>query len=575
MNNRHFVNKAFRIFVINSILSSAGIAMETFVDAIILGNALGETGLSVLAVAMPVYMIYNLFGYAFGVGGSLKVSECIGEEDKDGANAYFTQAVIFSAITGVIIAVFGRLFLPEIIFLTGGSGITTATDYLAPLVLSAPIFILAPVISLLIRSDADPFLSTLGISLSVVVNLALDLVFIFGLNMGLFGAALAMVLGQLAAIMVYLMHFLKKHNHLKLRQATLSPRAAYRLFRGGFGIASTFVYQGITLIIINNILSAEVGLSGLAIYNILFNISMFAYAVFDGISLALTPLVGTFVGEKDTEGVYNTMRLALKTSIALGAICTLVIFIFADPIAAMFGVRENLPLVVLTIRIFALSVMQSCFNCVMASFYQTIKRQYFAGVIYFMRGFVLLLGFSIWFIPIFGVSGTAMALVASESVTTVVLVVTAVIIKKKGDYRNLLLFAEPIIQKDSLYETTLSSDLKQLESCVAEIEEFCERQNIDSSNAYFINLTIEELAANIINFGFNDGKPHYINIKIVLFDEDIYIRMRDDSTTYNPFEESGKLDEELDYLGVSIVRKKAKAFAYNRTLVYNNLLIIL
>jgi|GEM_PF-1105805 len=575
MNNQHFVNKAFRIFVINSILSSAGIAMETFVDAIILGNALGETGLSVLAVAMPVYMIYNLFGYAFGVGGSLKVSECIGEEDKDGANAYFTQAVMFSAITGVVIAVFGMLFLPKIIFLTGGSGITAATDYMAPLVLTAPIFILAPVISLLIRSDADPFLSTLGISLSVVVNLALDLVFIFGLNMGLFGAALAMVFGQLSAIMVYLIHFFKKHNHLKLRKTIFSPRAAYRLFRGGFGIASTFVYQGITLIIINNILSSAVGLSGLAIYNILFNISMFAYAVFDGISLALTPLVGTFAGEKDTEGVYNTMRLALKTSIALGAICTLVIFIFADPIAALFGVRENLPIVVLTIRIFALSVMQSCFNCVMASFYQSIKHQYFAGVIYFIRGFVLLLGFSIWFIPIFGVSGTAMALVASESVTTVVLVVTAMIMKKKGDYRNLLLFTEPVIQKDSLYETTLSSDLTQLESCVAEIEEFCERQRIDSSNAYFINLTIEELAANIINFGFNDGKPHYINIKIVLFDEDIYIRMRDDSTTYNPFEESGKSDEALDYLGVSIVRKKAKAFAYNRTLVYNNLLIIL
>jgi len=51
--------------------------------------------------------------------------------------------------------------------------------------------------------------------------------------------------------------------------------------------------------------------------------------------------------------------------------------------------------------------------------------------------------------------------------------------------------------------------------------------------------------------------------------------MRDDSTSYNPFEESDEPDEELDYLGVSIVRKKAKAFAYNRTLVFNNLLIIL
>ena len=575
MNNQHFVSKAFRVFAVNSILAAAGVVMGTFVDAIILGNALGETGLSILAVAMPVYMVYNLIGYAFGVGGSLKVSECIGAEDKDGACAYFTQAMIFSVITGVIIAVFGMLFLPQLIVLSGGTGLADAKDYIGPIVMTAPVFILAPVISLLIRSDADPGLSTIGISVSVVVNLGLDLILIFGLGMGVFGAALAMVLGQLTAVMIYLLHFLKKHNHLKLHRASFSPAAAYRLFRGGFGIASTFVYQGITLIVINNILSAVAGLSGLAVYNILFNISLFAYAVFDGISLSLTPLVGTFMGEKDTEGIYNTMRLSLRTSLILGVLCTLILLLFAEPIASLFGMRENLPLVVLSIRIFALSVIQSCFNCVMASFYQTIKRQVFAGAIYFMRGFLLLLFFSAWFIPTFGVSGTAMALVAAESITTAMLLIIAVVMKKKGGYRNLLLFAEPVISQDALLETSLSSDITELPRWVEEIEAFCERLEIDAKDAYFINLTIEELAANIINFGFNDGKPHYINIKIALFDEDIYIRMRDDSTSYNPFEESDEPDEALDYLGVSIVRKKAKAFAYNRTLVFNNLLIIL
>ena len=575
MNNQHFVNKAFRVFVINSILSSAGVFMGTFVDAIILGNAFGESGLSVLAVSMPIYMIYNLVGFAFGVGGSLKVSECIGAEDKDGTCGYFTQTMVFSVVTSMVIAVFGLLFLPEIIRLTGGAGLDAAADYMRPIMLTAPVFILAPVLSLLIRSDADPSLSTLGISVSVVVNLVLDIIFIFGLNMGIVGAALAMVLGQLSAVMVYLLHFRKKNNHLKIQSVSLSPKAATRLFRGGFGIASSYVYLGITLIVINNILNTVVGISGLAIYNILFNISLFAYAVFDGISLALTPLVATFSGEKDTEGIYNTMSLSLKTSLVLGALCTLVLFLFAEPIASMFGMNEDLPLVVLTIRIFAIAVIPSCFNCVMASFYQTIKHNILAEVLFLMRGFVLVIFFSLWFIPVFGVSGTAMAIVAAESLTIVFLLMAAMILKKKGDYRNLLLFREPFIEKDAIYETTLSSDISQLQTCVEEVEAFCERLSINPSNAYFINLTIEELAANIINFGFNDGKPHYINIKIVLFDEDIYIRMRDDSTSYNPFEASEKPDENLDFLGVSIVRKKAKAFAYNRTLVFNNLLIIL
>lgn len=575
MNNQHFVNKAFRIFVINSVLSSAGVVLGTFVDAIILGNALGEVGLSVLAVSMPVYMVYNLFGYAFGVGGSLKISECIGAEDKDGANTHFTRTMFFALLTGIVIAVFGMMFLPEIINLTGGSGIEAAIDYMWPIVITAPIFILAPVMSLVIRSDADPFLSTLGISVSVAVNLILDLILIFGLNMGVFGAALAMAIGQFSAVLVYASHFFRKNNHLKLRRVSLNPKEGLRLFHGGFGIASGFIYQGITLVIINNLLSVTVGIGGLAVYNILFNVSLFAYAIFDGISLALTPLVATFAGEKDTQGVYDTMRLSLKTALALSILCALILLIFAGPIASMFGVTDNLALVEQTIRIFAFGVVQTCFNCVMAHFYQTVKRPTLAGVIYFMRGFLLLIIFSAWFIAGFGVLGTALAIVAAETLTTALLLLAAVILKNQGGYRNILLFREPLIAKDNLYETTLSSDIKQLETCVEEIEIFCERLEIDQKNAYFINLTIEELAANIINFGFNDGKPHYINIKIALFEEDIYIRLRDDSTSYNPFEESEKPDEELDYLGVSIVRKKAKSFAYNRTLVFNNLLIIL
>ncbi|MEO1816405.1 MAG: MATE family efflux transporter [Acetobacterium sp.] len=575
MNNQHFVNKAFRVFVINSILSSAGVVLGTFVDAIILGNAFGAVGLSILAVSMPVYTVYNLLGYAFGVGGSLKVSESIGAEDKDGVKTYFTQAMFFAAATGLVIAVLGMFFLPTIIGLTGGAGIAAAGDYMWPIIITAPIFILAPVMSLLIRSDADPFLSTLGISVSVVVNLVLDLVFIFGLNMGVFGGALAMVIGQLGAIVVYSIHFFKKHNHLKLCQTSLSPKAGYQLFQGGFGIASAFIYQGITLVVINNLLSVTVGVGGLAVYNILFNVSLFAYAIFDGISLALAPLVATFAGEKDTEGVYKTMGLSLKTAVFLSVLCVLILLIFAEPIASMFGVADNLTLVAQTIRIFAFGVVQTCFNCVVAHFYQTIKRPTLAGIIYFMRGFLLPVAFSAWFIPVFGVLGTALAIVAAETATMAILLLAALVIKQQGGYRNILLFREPIIAKDKIYETTLSSDIKELEKCVEEIEAFCERLDIDSKNAYFINLTIEELAANIINFGFNDGKPHYIHIKIALFEEDIYIRLRDDSTSYNPFEESEKPDEALDYLGVAIVRKKAKSFAYNRTLVFNNLLIIL
>jgi anti-sigma regulatory factor (Ser/Thr protein kinase) len=173
------------------------------------------------------------------------------------------------------------------------------------------------------------------------------------------------------------------------------------------------------------------------------------------------------------------------------------------------------------------------------------------------------------------VAGTAMALLGSELLTIIILLTVAGIVKKRNGYDNLLLYEKPVFNKDAIYENQLASDLTKLALLADEISEFCESHEIDMKTAYYINLTIEELSANIIKFGFADGKEHYISIKIAVFEEDIYVRLRDDSMTYNPFEEPDHSDEAMDYLGVSIIRQKAKDFAYNRTLVFNNLLIIL
>jgi putative MATE family efflux protein len=573
MNNQHFINKAFRVFAFNSILSSAGVVMGTFIDAVILGNVLGQAGLSALAVAMPVYMVYNLIAFAFGIGGSLAVSEAIGNDDGKQIEEWFSKTMAFSLITGLLMAILACIFQEAFIALLGGRGVDGASAYLMPVFVTAPFFILAPVLSLMIRSDANPLLSTIGITVSVLVNLILDLLFVVVLDWGIAGAAYAMVMGQVCALLVYGFHFMKKHCRLKLRRFSFKFSDVGLLFQNGFGVASVYVYQGLLLIVINQLLSHQSGSEGLAIYNVFFNVSLFAYAVFDGVSLALAPLIGTFSGEKDQAGVYETMRLALVTAIALSLICGLVLFFFGKPIASLFGLESEA--LIRSFKIFSLAVVPTCINCVMATFYQTIKRNRLAAAIFLLRGLALPVIFAAIFIPLYGVPGTAVAMLAAEMLTLVILLALAAMIRKRKGYDNLLLYEKPVYEKDAIYENQLTTDLTKLSMMADEISEFCERHEIDMKTTYYINLTIEELAANIIKFGFADGKAHYISVKIAVFQEDIYIRLRDDSMTYNPFEEPDHPDEAMDYLGVSIIRQKAKDFAYNRTLVFNNLLIIL
>ncbi|WKY44647.1 MATE family efflux transporter [Eubacteriaceae bacterium ES2] len=573
MNNQHFITKAFRVFAFNSILSSAGVVLGTFVDAVILGNILGDVGLSALAVAMPVYMIYNLIAFAFGIGGSLAVAEAIGNENKKQIEKWFTQTLGFSLITGLLIAIMAFIFRQPFIVLMGGAGVEGASAYLIPVFVTAPVFIVVPVLSLMIRSDANPLLSTIGITVSVLVNLILDVLFVVVFKWGIAGAAYAMVIGQICALFVYGFHFIKKHCRLKFTRFSFRLSDAGLLFRNGFGVASVYVYQGLLLIVINQLLSNQSGPEGLAIYNVFFNVSLFAYAIFDGVSLALAPLIGTFNGEKDLEGVYETMRLALITAVLLSVVCGLVLFFFGNPIAQLFGMQSEL--LVKTLKIFSLAVIPTCINCVMATFYQTIKRNRLAAAIFLLRGLILPVVLSAVFVPLYDVAGTAAAMLGSEVLTMIILLSVAGIVKNRNGYDNLLLYEKPVYEKDAIYENQLATDLTKLSLMADEISEFCENHEIDMKTAYYINLTIEELSANIIKFGFADGKEHYISVKIAVFEEDIYIRLRDDSMTYNPFEEPDHPDESMDYLGVAIIRQKAKDFAYNRTLVFNNLLIIL
>lgn len=185
------------------------------------------------------------------------MSVSLGAEDKEEANVYFTQAVLLSLAAGAVIALLGTLFLPVIIRLLGGSGLDAAADYMRPVILAAPVFIIAPVLSLLIRSDADPFLSTLGVTVSSSLNIALDFVFIVVMRLGMFGASLAVVLAQLSAVVIFSLYFFKKQNHLKLRFRSFHTKNVPALLQGGVGIASSYVYQFFALIVINNILSLK------------------------------------------------------------------------------------------------------------------------------------------------------------------------------------------------------------------------------------------------------------------------------------------------------------------------------
>ncbi len=579
IEHTHFARKAFFVYAANGVAASLGVALATICDAVVVGNAFGELGLAITSVVMPLYTLYNFISFSLGTGGSTAVSQFFGREKRGEGQQVFRRCLTLALIISILLAALGSIFLESFVSLLGGASLgESCLRYIGVVVAGAPLFILAPVLSLMIRADGDPGRSTAGIIVSSAVNLVLDLVFVFGLKVGVQGAAWAMVIGQACAIAVYLPHFFQKRYALRLGVSRAALSQGVKLFRDGAGTASSSAWQFGYLSVFNHLLASTSGQQGLAVFNLVFNVGMMAYAVFDGVSMTIPVLAGTYKGERDHVSLNYAVRLAMRSALTAAAVLTTFLLCFAGPVVRIFGIGPDMLAVgSAAVRVYSLSIPFVCAAYVFAATWQTMNQPGLALLTNFLRGFLFLVATGVPLILLLGGSGVAPALLFSEVLGLGVSLLIAHRLQKKKKLDSLYLLSPKYDQIGAVYESVLDKDFQRLPEIMDEIEAFCDENEIPPGTAYSIQLTIEELTANIIRFGFQDNKDHFVAIKVAKYDEDIYVRIRDDAHEYDPFSHAVKDGDEpdMDMLGVEMIRKKAKSFVYQRRLVFNNLLIIL
>jgi Na+-driven multidrug efflux pump/anti-sigma regulatory factor (Ser/Thr protein kinase) len=579
VTTQKFIGRAFRVFAVTGVLAMLGSVIGTAVDAVIVGNAVGEGGLAALNVALPIYMFYNMLSFTLGVGGSTKTAVALGGGDVPAARRVFTLTVLLGLLLGMVVSGTSELTAPALLHLMGGEALPPdCLTYLSIILRTAPIFIVAPVLNLMLRSDADPRLAAAGIAISVAVTLILDLLLIVWLGLGLLGAGLAMAAGQLAAVVTYLFHFARRNHSLTFCKVRAGARELGSIFAGGFGSGSVYVYQCVYILVFNVLLMRVSGAGGVAVFSAVLNLGLFASATFDGISLSLPPLAGTFLGERDRAGVVSSLSLALKAAVLCGALWAVLMVALAGPLVSAFGIPHLAGPGGQALRLYALGFVFAGANTVMGCYYQTIGRRALSVVISLLRCLALMLGLGIPLVLRLGAAGAGLAYAGAELLTLLVWLAAALAVKRRAGLDSLLLLPREEAQ-GRVYEAMLGGDPEELTRVLTEVEQFSGDCGLDPVKGYYTSLTIEELAGNIQTFGFTDGKPHYISVKVAVYGEDVYVRLRDDATDYNPFENRrDSVDEmvetdELELLGVSMVAKAAKSFDYQRRLVFNNLLV--
>ena len=431
--NNPIVKSIFLKMLTPTILMNLTTALASFADTVIIGHFLDDLSLSVVTFATPLYMIINTFAALFAVGGSIAMSIDSGKGSRDNANRAFSVSVELLLFTGIILLLSG-IFLGKQI--TGWLGAGKAVfdmvqDYSVIVLVFAPIFMLNVGLAFFVRNDGRPTLSMVGMFLSIAVNIVLDIVFIGVCDWGVKGAAFATVLGQLVSVLVISTHFFSARNTLRFRFAF--GKIALRIVKNGSSTALHFIYQFITILILNHFIEKLAGTSGVVVYTVVFNLYTVSLAMFEGISQTIQPMVSLYVGEKSYAKIRNTMRLAFVAIIIICGLVTCVLEIVPGVVPRIFGIEGAMIIQQseTAVRIFAVSMIIMTVNVVLGYYLQSTEHSVMAAILVSLRCFALFLGSTLVLGKIFGMNGLWGAYAVAEVLTFVIYIVMNRIMRRK------------------------------------------------------------------------------------------------------------------------------------------------
>lgn len=563
-----FQYSAYRYFLIWGILSSLVLTVCTIVDATLVGNLVGDTGLAVSNIATPVYLIYALFGITIGVGSNVLISRFLGAEDKEGANKVFHSALTFGLIVSFISLC--PLFFEKAYF--SFLGVTDelyplAKEYLGVVMWSAPIFIMYHILSASVRTDSNPRLVAIASAVVIITNITLDIVFMKFMAMGIKGASLSLCIGEFLGLIVLLTHFVKKDKLLSLKCEALDFQQVKDTISNGFGLGSAQIFSAVVMLSFNTRLLRYGGVNGtfyVAVYGIIYTLSTIPAGLCDGNSASLQTVISFLSGESDTNGIYAVLKKALFTIFILSLVVALCFVFFSSALFSFFGIKQSSETSVsnIALRIFALSLVFTGINTSITAFWQSIGRRYLASAMSLVRNCLLLLISGLILIPSKNILGVAASYVITE-VVGVLIVVAIAWISPSREYVKKKFGVE-----GSVFEKTYPIEKESMEDISRDLEKISEEWELDVKKSFMINFISEELLLNIIKFALeNKGKKeYYISIKLINKDDDLVLRIRDNVSQYNPFEAQG---DEIDSGVLKLIKKKTKYSEYQRKMVFN------
>ena len=431
------VSTLLRRFAVPSVIAMLVSALYNMVDQLFIGHSIGVLGNAATNVAFPLSMVCTSIGLLCGIGGAANFNLCMGRREPEHAKSYVGSAISMLAILGVILCVAVQLFLRPMMLLFGATPdvIDYACTYTRITSIGFPFLIVTIGGSNLIRADGSPKFSMLCNLVGAIVNTILDPLFIFVFHMGMAGAALATITGQILSFAL-VVFYLRGFKTLPLSLSDLKPNMACWARIAALGATPAFnqVAMMVVQIVMNNTLTYYGSNSvygsdiPLACAGIISKVNMLFFSFVIGISQGLQPIVSFNFGAQKYDRVKDAYKKAVFAATAISIVAFLCFQLFPRQIIGIFGSgsKEYLHFAERYFRIFLFFTFLNGIQPVSSNFFTSIGAPKKGIFLSLTRQIIFLLPLLLIFPYLFGIDGVMytapIADLAAASVSIVMVV---------------------------------------------------------------------------------------------------------------------------------------------------------
>ncbi len=588
------INKNARWSVVDNMFASlafAGMIIEFsqvgsgFIDGLIISRFLGSEMMAAEGIAYPIFSIVGVISGLIATGMQVTCSQLVGRGKIKDVNRFFSQSFWFGGVLSVIGALLTILFARQFAVLLGASGnaqslALPASQYLTGIAVGIPALVIVAILSPALQIDSGRKIIQTGAIVGSVADVVLDLIAV-RLGWGLLGIGLATAVSFYLNLLYLCLYFLKKERMIRFVKPDVPLKDFCKMLLNGTEKATKRLANVIRPVFLNNIIIAYGGAAAMSALSIRNSIGNFTDISASGIAAAVSLLTGLYFGEMNEEAIGEVKEREWKYVVSFSSVICAVLLIFAKPIASIYADNDAvMGYVVFAIRMLGLQIGLQALLKSRISYLQATSRIVNMNLLLFASQLVLIIVSAFTLGQLFGVYGILSSFVVSDALSLISVYVYYQIKSRKflPDKKGLLnLPAEYYLKPGDV----ISLDIRDIDDAVLtseQIQLFCKGHGFDSKTCYYASLAFEEIASNIIKYGFphNKNKDPIIDLRVVASTHTLVMRIRDNCPHFDITKSIAEVNESNDPtfgLGIRVTSKIAKNIEYTHAFETNNIII--